>query len=99
MVVAEHRLHAGAQVGGRQRDDADLLRRQPELQDRGRSAAQTKPQDAARVFIPNGDQIIGKGLERILIGQEEVQRVFDDVAATLTEEAQPVIEQVQSLEG
>jgi sn-glycerol 3-phosphate transport system substrate-binding protein len=61
--------------------------------------AQTKPQDAARVFIPNGDQIIGKGLERILIDQEEVQSVFDDVAATLTEDGQPVLEQVQSLEG
>jgi len=52
----------------------------------------TRAQDAARVFIPNGDQIIGKGLERILIQAEEVQPVFDDVAKTLTDEAQPVIE-------
>ncbi len=27
----------------------------------------TKAQDSARVFIPNGDQIIGKGLERITV--------------------------------
>jgi len=54
--------------------------------------ALTRPQDAARVFIPNGDQIIGKGLERIMVNDEDVQPVFDDVAATLEEEAQPVVE-------
>jgi sn-glycerol 3-phosphate transport system substrate-binding protein len=57
----------------------------------------TQPQDAARVFIPNGDQIIGQGLERITINLEEPQAVFDDVAATLTEEAQPVIEALAAL--
>ena len=31
----------------------------------------TQPQDAARVFIPNGDQIIGKGLERITVNNED----------------------------
>lgn len=57
----------------------------------------TKPQDAARVFIPNGDQIIGSGLERITVNREEAQPVFDDVAATLTEEAQPVLEALAAL--
>lgn len=57
----------------------------------------TQAQDAARVFIPNGDQIIGKGLERITINGEEVQPVFDDVANTLTEEAQPVLEALAAL--
>lgn len=57
----------------------------------------TRPQDAARVFIPNGDQIIGAGLERILINQEDVQTVFDEVAATLEEEAQPVLEAIEVL--
>ena len=33
----------------------------------------TSAQDAARVFIPNGDQIIGKGLEQITINLDEVQ--------------------------
>ena len=58
----------------------------------------TRAQDAARVFIPNGDQIIGKGLERITINGEEVQPVFDEVAATLTEEAQPVLEALAELQ-
>ena len=57
----------------------------------------TRPQDAARVFIPNGDQIIGAGLERILINQEDVQTVFNEVAATLEEEAQPVLEAIEAL--
>ncbi len=59
----------------------------------------TRAQDAARVFIPNGDQIIGTGLERITINTEEVQPVFDDVANTLTEEAQPVLEALAALQG
>ncbi|TXG86672.1 MAG: ABC transporter substrate-binding protein [Thermomicrobiales bacterium] len=59
--------------------------------------SKTKAQDSARVFIPNGDQIIGKGLERITVQGEEVQPVFDDVANTLTEEAQPVIEALAAL--
>lgn len=59
----------------------------------------TQPQDSARVFIPNGDQIIGKGLERIMVNREEVQPVFDEVAATLTEEAQPVLEALAALQG
>lgn len=58
----------------------------------------TQAQDSARVFIPNGDQIIGKGLERVTINGEEVQPVFDDVAKTLTEDAQPVIEAINALQ-
>ncbi|MGH2615978.1 MAG: ABC transporter substrate-binding protein [Thermomicrobiales bacterium] len=57
----------------------------------------TQPQDSARVFIPNGDQIIGAGLERIVINHEDPQAVFDEVAATLTEEAQPVLEAIAAL--
>jgi sn-glycerol 3-phosphate transport system substrate-binding protein len=57
----------------------------------------TQPQDAARVFIPNGDQIIGAGLERILINQEDVQAVFDEVTGILEEEAQPVLEALAAL--
>lgn len=59
----------------------------------------TKPQDAARVFIPNGDQIIGKGLERITISKEPAEAVWKDVAATLDREAKPVVKLVQALEG
>jgi sn-glycerol 3-phosphate transport system substrate-binding protein len=59
--------------------------------------AKTRSQDAARVQIPNGDQIIGEGLGRIIVGTEDVQSVLDDVAQTLTEEAAPVIEAIQAL--
>jgi len=59
--------------------------------------AQTRAQDAARVFVPNGDQIISGGLERITINLEEVQPVFDEVNQTLTEEAEPVKETLEAL--
>lgn len=57
----------------------------------------TRPQDAARVFIPNGDQIIGKGLERITVNQEETTPVFGDVAKTLQDAAAPVIAALKQL--
>ena len=57
----------------------------------------TRQQDSARVWIPNGDQIIGKGLEQILVNNQDPQTAFDDVAKTLTEEAQPVIEALKAI--
>lgn len=59
--------------------------------------ARTRPQDSARVWIPGGDQIIGKGLEQIIINNQPAQESFDAVAATLAEEAKPVIEAMQAL--
>jgi sn-glycerol 3-phosphate transport system substrate-binding protein len=57
----------------------------------------TRQQDSARVWIPNGDQIIGKGLEQILVNNQDAQSAFDGVAATLTEEAKPVIEALKAI--
>jgi sn-glycerol 3-phosphate transport system substrate-binding protein len=57
----------------------------------------TRQQDSARVWIPNGDQIIGKGLEQILVNNQDPQTAFDEVAKTLTEEAQPVIEALKAI--
>jgi sn-glycerol 3-phosphate transport system substrate-binding protein len=59
----------------------------------------TKPQDVARVYIPGGDQIIGKGLEQITVAGGEVEPALADVAKTLSEEAKPVIEAVRAIEG
>lgn len=59
----------------------------------------TRPQDTARVFIPGGNQIIGSGMEQIVTAGDEVQGVFDEVAASLTEEAAVIVEQVRALEG
>jgi sn-glycerol 3-phosphate transport system substrate-binding protein len=59
----------------------------------------TRPQDAARVFVPNGDQIIGSGLERITVQSEDVATVFAEVNDILTAEAQPVLEALAVVEG
>ncbi|MDW8396580.1 MAG: ABC transporter substrate-binding protein [Anaerolineae bacterium] len=57
----------------------------------------TEAQDAARVFIRGGDQIIGKGLERILINNEDVEKVFGEVKATLEREAEPIKQQIAAM--
>lgn len=59
----------------------------------------TQPQDSARVFIPNGDQIIGKGLEQITLNNKDAESAFSDVAKTLTDEAKPVVDAIKALEG
>ena len=44
----------------------------------------TAPQDYARVFVPGGGKLIGGGLDRITIGGEEVEKVFEDLAKQTT---------------
>ncbi len=61
--------------------------------------ATTKPQDPARRFVPAGDSIIGKGLEQLTVSQAEVQPTFEGIKTTLEEEAQPIVEQVEAVEG
>ena len=77
----------------------DFFDKNPQAKVAVEQLAKTKPQDAARVFVPNGDQIIGKGLEAITINKDEVQPSFDDVNQTLTDEAQPVLEQINELKS
>ncbi|HEU4321699.1 MAG TPA: ABC transporter substrate-binding protein [Roseiflexaceae bacterium] len=60
---------------------------------------QTKAQDAARVFIPGGDQIIGKGLERITVGNEDPAAVWKDVTVELEGAAEPVLRDLEALKG
>ena len=43
-------------------------------------AENTAPQDFARVFVPGGGQRIGGALDRITIGGEDVQTVFQELA-------------------
>lgn len=57
----------------------------------------TRPQDAARVFIPGGDQIIGGGLEEITINNGDTEEAFSEVKATLEEEAEPVLDALEAL--
>ena len=57
----------------------------------------TRPQDSARELVPNGDEIIGKGLERITANGEPSDAVFSDVADQLNTEKQPVLKALQDL--
>ena len=59
----------------------------------------TRGQDAARVFIPNGDQTIGKGLDAITIDKQDVTKAFTDVANQLKSDAKPVLDQIKAIEG
>lgn len=60
---------------------------------------QTRAQDAARVFVRNGDQIIGKGLERIIVNGEVPSAVFAEVNEELAQAAEPILEDLQAVEG
>ena len=71
----------------------------PQFKTATEQLALTNPQDSARVFVPNGDQIIGKGLERITVQADDVAAAFGDVQATLDTEAKPVIEALKAVEG
>jgi sn-glycerol 3-phosphate transport system substrate-binding protein len=57
----------------------------------------TRPQDSARELVPNGDQIIGKGLERITANGEPAEAVFKDVADQLNTEKQSVLRALKDL--
>ncbi len=59
----------------------------------------TQPQDSARVFIPNGDQILGRGWEQILVQNRPAAEVWAEVTAELEPEAAAVLEQVAAIEG
>jgi sn-glycerol 3-phosphate transport system substrate-binding protein len=71
----------------------------PQFKTATEQLALTQPQDSARVFVPNGDQIIGKGLERITVQSEDVATVFAEVQAILEQEAKPVLESLKAIEG
>lgn len=71
----------------------------PQFKTATEQLALTQPQDSARVFVPNGDQIIGKGLERITVQEDDVMAAFTDVQTTLETEAKPVIEALKAVEG
>ncbi len=59
----------------------------------------TRPQDSARVFIPGGDQILGRGWEQILVQNRPAAEVWAEVTAELEPEAQAVLEQLEEIEG
>lgn len=75
----------------------DFIKTNPNFKTALDQLPKTKFQDSARVFVPNGDQILAKGLERILVNQEAPSTVFKEVADTLTKEAEPVIKARKAL--
>jgi sn-glycerol 3-phosphate transport system substrate-binding protein len=76
---------------------ADFFTENPNFKVAVDQLAKTRSQDSARVFIPNGDQIIGGAIEKIIVDLGDVKGALDEVAATLTEEAKPVLEAIQAL--
>ncbi len=59
----------------------------------------TAPQDPARIYIPNGNDIIGNAIDELTFKAGDPQSSFDAAKSTLEEEAQPVIEQLAAVEG
>jgi sn-glycerol 3-phosphate transport system substrate-binding protein len=77
----------------------DYFKENPNFKTAVEQLPKAQPQDAARVFIPNGDQIIGKGLEEIVINRKDAKEAFGPVAATLKADAKPITEQLKKVEG
>lgn len=75
----------------------EFYQKRPNFQTAVKQLPQTKPQDWARVGIANGDQMIGKALERISVANEPVQQVFTDLKAQLEKEGKTVVEQLKKL--
>lgn len=76
---------------------AAFYKQHPNFQTAVKQLALTQPQDWARVGIPNGDQIIGKGIDRIVLNKEDSATVMKDVAATLTKEGASVLRQLKAM--
>ena len=74
-----------------------FYKEKPNFQTAVKQLPLTKPQDWARVGIGNGDQIIGKALERITVANEPVQPVFNELKAQLEKEGKAVKDQLQKI--
>lgn len=59
----------------------------------------TQAQDSARVFIPNGDVTLGNAWEQILVNNVPAQEAFEEAAAILDEDKQPILEALEVIEG
>ncbi len=76
---------------------AEFYKKRPNFQTAVNQLEKTQGQDWARVGIPNGDQIIGKGIDRFIVAKEDPATVLKDVAATLRKEGEPVLKQLKAL--
>ena len=51
------------------------------------------------MFVPNGQQILIKGLDRITVNKEAAETVMKDIAGQLQKECDAVAKQVKAVEG
>jgi sn-glycerol 3-phosphate transport system substrate-binding protein len=50
-------------------------------------------------IVRNGDQIIGRGLERIVVQNEDPATVFGEINDELTDAAEPILADLRAIEG
>ncbi len=62
---------------------AEFLKTKPQFKTAIDQLAKTQSQDSARVYIPGGDAILGKGLERMILNNEDAKNVWPDVKKEL----------------
>jgi sn-glycerol 3-phosphate transport system substrate-binding protein len=77
----------------------DFYSKKPNYQTAGKQLALVRAQDVARVFVPNGQQILLKGIERITINKEPSETVMKDISASLQKESEAIARQVKAVEG
>ena len=74
-------LHAGPKSAINGPAMQDFYAKKPNFQTAGKQLAMVRGQDVARVFVPNGLQILQKGLDRITVNKEASETVMKDIAA------------------
>jgi sn-glycerol 3-phosphate transport system substrate-binding protein len=77
----------------------DYFKENPNFKTAVDQLPKAQAQDPARVFIPNGDQIIGKGHEEIVINKKDAKDAFAPVVRTLNSEAKPILDSLKQREG
>lgn len=77
----------------------NFYKEKPNYQTAGKQLALVRPQDTARVFVPNGQQLILKGLERVTINKEPAEAALKDLQSSLQKESDAIARQVKAIEG
>lgn len=62
---------------------SEFFARYPQFKTAVDQLPKTQPQDSARVYVPGGDAILGKGLERMILNNEDAKNVWPDVKKEL----------------
>ncbi len=60
---------------------------------------QVRQVDAVMVAVPNGAQFIGQGWEQILVNNVPAADAWAETTEILNTEKEPVLEQIQEVEG